>query len=63
MRPPLLKLEVDKILIFTQILEMLNFEKGLIAQMILSKGGIKISVEKDKSMLATAYIQSALFHL
>jgi len=59
--PPLVRLEVNKIYIFYQMLEMLNFEKGLIGQIALTKAGMKISVEKDKSMLSTAYFQSSLF--
>jgi len=45
------------------MLEMLHFEKNLVAQFSLTAAGMKVSVEKDKSMLATAYLAKDLFDM
>jgi len=62
-RQPLVRLEMNRIFLFQKMFEMLHFEKALIAQFTLTDAGMKVSVEKDKSMLATAYLQKELFDL
>merc|ERR1719193_977044 len=54
---------MNRIFLFQKMFEMVHFEKALIAKFTLTDAGMKVSVEKDKSMLATAYLQKELFDL